>query len=107
LVTFYVANNLEEAKFNENYLSIPEGLHLFFCDEFKFDNRMKIITELSFYCDEILIDKEKINVLLELSNKFEIYDGKNKNKVKLFFKKLEALCNKSIEENKLLIAIGD
>jgi|GEM_PF-6904175 len=68
---------------------------------------MKIITELSFYCDENLLDNEKINALLELSNRLKNYGGKNKKRVRAFFEELENLCNNSIEKNKLLIVIGD
>ena len=107
MVTFYIANSIEEVENNENYLELPEDIHAFFQREFYFENDMKILTQLSFYGDVIFFDSDKINELLELSKQFKFHEGKNKKKVKSFFKDLESFCSKSLEKNKLLIAIGD
>lgn len=107
MVHFYIANTVEEAEFNKEYIGFPEKLHAFFQEEFKNDIDMSILTELPFYGNIGLFDMNKIKLLLELSHRFECYNGKNKKNIKVFFKHLEKLCTRALEKNKSLIAIGD
>lgn len=107
MVTFYVANNSDEAAHAEMYMNLPESLHRFLYDEFKSTKELEIITQLSFYGEVVVFNRNEINMLKELREIFKDYEGRNKRKIQAFFIQLQDLCNKAIEDDKLIVTIAD
>lgn len=107
MVTFYVANNLDEAAHAEIYMNLPEALHSFLYDEFKSIKELELITQLSFYGEVVVFNRNEINMLKELREIFKGYKGRNKGRIQTFFMQLQELCNKAIEEDKLIVTIAD
>lgn len=107
MVDFYIASNLDEAKACLDCLSFPEKLHAYLYDEFRFDSEAIELVGLSFYCDETVIDKDKIFTYLKLAERFKNYHGEREKEIKKFFCKFKNLCEKALIEDKTIIAIGD
>lgn len=108
MITFYIANSIEEAEFNDNALNFPEEVHSYLIrNEEKFPFDLKTLVNLSPYREINILDSQKIYEIIELSDNMIQHTWGNNLQLNVFFLSLLKFCNKAIEEDKFIVAIGD
>ncbi|QKS71236.1 hypothetical protein FLK61_31490 [Paenalkalicoccus suaedae] len=104
-VTFYLANSISEALTSDSYLDLEDNVHLYLYNNRGFvTSRAELLIGLDPYGYKIFSSDEISDLILlcklcrnQLENK-EVY---------LFLEDLIGFSKKAVDENKLLVAIGD
>lgn len=104
MIVFYLANSIDEAESASDYLLFDEKIHAELERKRDLPAGIDFIAELDPYDDRLLEKNEIEKVLVDIKN--FIPECKDDD-YKTFFNKLLQLCEKALEDNKLIFALGD